>query len=53
MPKLCKSLGITHLPSVQIYDGGRGKVASFSCSPKKFERVKVEVGEAIKSRNGE
>ncbi|GMH67357.1 hypothetical protein TL16_g04658 [Triparma laevis f. inornata] len=44
-PKLCRSLGVTHLPSVQIYKGKEGKVESFSCSPKRFEKVKVKINE--------
>ncbi|GMH49939.1 hypothetical protein TrRE_jg2525 [Triparma retinervis] len=42
-PNLCRSLGVTHLPSVQFYDGGRGKLESFSCSPKNFAKVKDAV----------
>ncbi|GMH95760.1 hypothetical protein TrST_g12690 [Triparma strigata] len=44
-PKLCRSLGVTHLPSVQIYKGSEGKVESFSCSPKRFDKVKVKINE--------
>eukprot|EP00611_Tribonema_gayanum_P021400 TRINITY_DN4103_c0_g1_i4.p1 TRINITY_DN4103_c0_g1~~TRINITY_DN4103_c0_g1_i4.p1 ORF type:complete len:190 (-),score=29.80 TRINITY_DN4103_c0_g1_i4:1144-1713(-) len=33
---LCKSLGITMLPTIQIYRGAAGKVASMPVGPKRF-----------------
>ena len=52
-PNLCRSLGVTHLPSVQFYDGGRGKVDSFSCSPKNFAKVKDAVERLLEEKEGE
>ncbi len=52
-PKLCRSLGITHLPSVQLYDGSRGKVDSFSCSPKRFPEVEKAINKALEKVNKE
>jgi hypothetical protein len=52
-PKLCRSLGITHLPAVQFYDGPKGKIDGFSCSPKNFGKVKDAVKDHLSSRWGE
>mmetsp|Transcript_16784 Transcript_16784/g.33479 ORF Transcript_16784/g.33479 Transcript_16784/m.33479 type:complete len:216 (-) Transcript_16784:47-694(-) len=43
LPRLCKSLGVTHLPTVQMYKGRRGRVRHFSCSPKRFNVVEEEI----------
>jgi hypothetical protein len=38
---------------VQFYDGGRGKVDSFSCSPKNFAKVKDAVDRLLEEKEGE
>lgn len=51
---LCKAMGITKLPFVQIYKAGVGKIDEFVCGPRDFqEKVKRRVDELLEMSDDE
>jgi len=50
---LCKSLGITMLPTIQIYQGSAGKIADMPVGPKRFHVAEATLAEVLnKNSNG-
>jgi len=48
--KLCKKLGIKVLPYIQIVDGDKGIVDSFSCGPSKLPNLKSKLEGKVEER---
>lgn len=44
---MCKSFGIKRLPYIHMYKGTAGKVADFSCGPKKFNILLGKIDEFV------
>jgi len=50
---LCKSLGITMLPTIQIYQGAEGKIVDLPVGPKRFSAAESALAKVLEKRISE